>query len=138
MAKRKNILTREEAGKMLRAFLSTIDRKPIDLARETGLDMQRVFKAVRGSSYLTIDGYKVICEHYNVNANYFLGLSSRLFNDMSFDEMEEQKNYKLLYTEAKKDQMTLNDSIELYKQLIQSKDDMIERLKQELEKAKSS
>ncbi|UZS00285.1 hypothetical protein [Chondrinema litorale] len=125
-------LTRELASKRINNVLSSLGKTPTDVSRETNINVQRLFKATRGDSYLSVDGYSEFCEKYRVNANFLLNISDRMFDEMSEEELKEQANYKELYNQAKGEVQALKDTIDLLKQLTTEKERMIQKLNEEL------
>jgi transcriptional regulator with XRE-family HTH domain len=62
-------------GQRLRAARKAHNEKQEDLGRLLGVGKSQVSELERGTASTTLEKLSIICEHYNVSADYLLGLT---------------------------------------------------------------
>jgi len=67
------MFTKEIFGDRLKKLRLEHDEKQEDLGEALGLGKAQVSEMERGKKTTTIEKFALICEHYNVSADYMLG-----------------------------------------------------------------
>lgn len=67
------MFTKETFGDRLKKIRLEHDEKQEDLGEALGLGKAQVSEMERGKKTTTIEKFALICEHYNVSADYLLG-----------------------------------------------------------------
>ena len=62
-------------GQRLRAIRKASGQKQEELGAVLGVQKSQISELERGSASTTLERLSVICEHYNVSADYLLGLT---------------------------------------------------------------
>ena len=65
----------EVFGQRLRAARKARNEKQEDLGQFLGVGKSQISEMERGSTSTTLEKLSVICQHYNVSADYLLGLT---------------------------------------------------------------
>lgn len=62
-------------GQRLKAIRKNAGEKQEDLGLVLGVRKSQISELERGSASTTLERFTLICEHYNVSADYLLGLT---------------------------------------------------------------
>ena len=65
----------EKFGQRLRAARKARGEKQEDLGQVLGVKKSQISEMERGSTSTTLEKLSIICQHYNVSADYLLGLT---------------------------------------------------------------
>ena len=114
-------LSKEIVCKYFNEFLSKTYKNATTVSKETGLNVQRLFKIRKGELCPSIDLLLILCKYYKLNANFFLGLSNKLF----LEGIEENHDNKILCEDIKKENEMLKETIAILNQVVTEKDKLI-------------
>lgn len=67
-----------ETNEILESLIKDTDTKIQDLAEEIGVNRKQIQRWIKGEAEMGIYKLRDICKHYNVSADYILGLPKGL------------------------------------------------------------